>query len=78
VSLDEIKRFATGTTKQHLIDVIIEQGTISPEDVETLREAVVGVRTKEVTIAAVARWINSKEGVSISEAAVRNWLQAQP
>jgi hypothetical protein len=77
MSIDEIKQFAIRPTKLHLIDVLIEQRTISPENAATLREAADAVKTKEVTIAAVARWLNSKEGVSISEAAVRNWLQAQ-
>jgi hypothetical protein len=78
VSLDDIKQFVTVATKQHLIDLMIAQQTISTDDVATLREAVDGVRNGEVTIAAVARWLNSKDGVSISDAAVRNWLQAQP
>ena len=77
MGLDDVKRFMSDASKEHLIDTLIRQGVVTSDDAVTLREAVGAWRSGELTMAAVSRWLNSKDGVSVSDAAVRNWLQAQ-
>lgn len=78
MSIDDIKRFVAPSPRIHHVDLLIEQGALSDDDVATLREAVDAVRARDVTISAVWRWLNSKDGVAVSQSAVRNWLLAQP
>ena len=39
MGLDDVKRFMSDASKEHLIDTLIRQGVVTSDDAVTLREA---------------------------------------
>lgn len=76
MGLDEIRKFERSTKKVTAIERMWQQGLLAEQDMGTLVEAKGAVRSGELTFAAVSRWLNAKDGVQVSTAAVRAWLLA--
>lgn len=76
MSIDDIRHFELQEKKLFLIDVLHRQGVLSDDDMDTLRQAAPEAAQGRLTYAAVARWLNSKDGVHVSPSTVRNYLHS--
>ena len=74
MGLDEVYRFMHDGRKLTAVDRLYQQGVLTDEHMTTLREAAAAYHNGEITLAAITRWVNSKDGVMLSPTSVRNWV----
>ena len=74
MSLDEIRKFQTSQRKPYAVETFHQQGLLTDDDMQTIRDAHKEIQAGRLTIAAMTRWLNSKNGVRVSDSSVRNYL----
>lgn len=74
MSIEEIRQFEASSRKLYAVEVLHQQGLLTDQDMATVAEAAAEIRAGRLTIAATVRWLNSKEGVHVSDSSVRNYL----
>lgn len=74
VAVNEIYSYVGMPGRMSKIDQLHAQGHLSDADLATLIEAADEIKVGRLTVAAVWRWLNSKDGVAVSVGAVSNWM----
>lgn len=74
MSIEQIRQFEASARKLYAVEALHQQGLLTDQDMATIAEAAVEIQAGRLTIAATVRWLNSKEGVHLSNSSVRNYL----